>query len=78
MLAANGVSREIRGQLQSHGLAGIQARHYDGYDYMPEKRQALEKLFTVLRSRSGASGAVAKGSMDRRKVPSGALTVKSA
>lgn len=41
LLAANGVSREIRGHLQSHGLSGVQARHYDGHDYMAEKRMAL-------------------------------------
>jgi integrase len=44
LLAANGISREIRGHLQSHGLTGVQARHYDGHDYMPEKRHALEVL----------------------------------
>ena len=42
LLAASGVSREVRGHLQSHGLTGVQARHYDGHDYMPEKRAALE------------------------------------
>jgi integrase len=44
LLAANGVSREVRGHLQSHGLTGVQARHYDGHDYMPEKRRAIEVL----------------------------------
>jgi len=57
LLAANGVSREIRGQLQSHGLTGVQARHYDGHDYMPEKLQALEQLFAVLISKPRASAA---------------------
>ena len=42
LLAANGVSREVRGHLQSHGLTGVQARHYDGHDYMPEKHSAIE------------------------------------
>ena len=42
LLAASGVSREVRGHLQSHGLTGVQARHYDGHDYMPEKRKALK------------------------------------
>lgn len=55
LLAANGISREIRGQLQSHGLTGVQARHYDGHDYMPEKLQALELLFTVLDSKPKAN-----------------------
>ncbi len=44
LLAANRVSREIRGHVQSHGLTGIQARHYDAHDYMQEKREALELL----------------------------------
>lgn len=40
-LAALGVSSDVRAQLQSHGLGGIQARHYDKHDYMDEKRAAL-------------------------------------
>jgi len=44
LLAANRISREIRGHVQSHGLTGIQARHYDGHDYMLEKREALDVL----------------------------------
>jgi integrase len=44
LLAAKRVSREVRGYLQSHGLTGVQARHYDGHDYMAEKRGALECL----------------------------------
>lgn len=49
LLASLGTSREVRGHLQSHGLTGVQARHYDGHDYMPEKRQALEILHRQLR-----------------------------
>jgi integrase len=56
LLAANGVSREVRGHLQSHGLTGVQARHYDGHDYMPEKRLALEVLLRGLQQESGALG----------------------
>jgi integrase len=48
LLAANRISREIRGHVQSHGLTGIQARHYDGHDYMLEKRQALDVLVREL------------------------------
>jgi hypothetical protein len=44
LLAAKGVSREVRGHLQSHGLTGVQARHYDGHDYMPEKLGAIDIL----------------------------------
>ena len=41
-MAALGISSDVRAQIQSHGLGGIQARHYDRHDYMPEKRAALE------------------------------------
>lgn len=53
-LAAAGVSTEIRAQLQSHGLGGVQARHYDRHDYLSEKRAALETLRDI------AKGARAK------------------
>ncbi len=43
MLASLGISRDVRGQIQSHGLGGVQARHYDRHDYALEKRAALEK-----------------------------------
>ncbi len=42
MLAGMGVSRDLRAQILSHGLAGVQVRHYDRHDYMDEKRAALE------------------------------------
>lgn len=48
LLAASGVSLEHRGRLQSHGVSGVQARHYDGHEYMAEKRAALELLFREL------------------------------
>lgn len=40
-LAALGISKDVRAQLQSHGLGGVQARHYDRHDYAAEKRAAL-------------------------------------
>jgi integrase len=43
-LAALGVPMDVRAQLQSHGLGGIQARHYDRHDYADEKLEALERL----------------------------------
>jgi hypothetical protein len=48
LLAREGVSRDIRGHLQSHGLTGVQAKHYDGHDYIPEKRHALGLLATLV------------------------------
>jgi len=47
-LAAVGVTREDRSQLQSHGLGGVQSRHYDKHEYLSEKRAALETLYSVL------------------------------
>jgi hypothetical protein len=47
-LAAEGVGADVRAQLQSHGLSGVQARHYDRHDYLKEKRDALETLYRLL------------------------------
>ena len=48
LLASARISSDIRGRLQSHGISGVQARHYDGHDYIEEKRQALETLHRLL------------------------------
>ena len=34
--------------LESHRLFREQARHYDSYDYVREKREALDVLFGLL------------------------------
>lgn len=41
-MARIGFSKDIRAHLLSHGLSGIQERHYDRYDRIHEKREALE------------------------------------
>lgn len=73
LLASAGVSQDIRGRLQSHGIGGVQTRHYDGHDYLPEKRKALEKLFTLLDQR--ATTTTSRKSVARKRpalrVPSG-------
>jgi len=43
MLVSLGISRDIRAQLLSHGISGVQAVHYDRYSYIEEKRAALRK-----------------------------------
>ncbi|TFZ00960.1 integrase [Ramlibacter henchirensis] len=48
LLAEAGVSREIRGHLQSHGISGVQAVHYDAHTYLPEKCEALDALYRLL------------------------------
>lgn len=50
LLASLRVSTDTRGRLQSHGISGVQARHYDGHDYIDEKREALKALFAYLES----------------------------
>lgn len=54
LLAGAGVSREARGHLQSHGIGGVQARHYDANDYLNVKRNALEVLFAQLEETTGS------------------------
>lgn len=41
-LARMQIPKDVRGQIQSHGLGGIQDRHYDKHDYMLVKRDALD------------------------------------
>lgn len=52
-LAAAGVAPHIRAQLQSHGISGVQTKHYDRHDYMPEKRRALETLYRIITGKAG-------------------------
>jgi hypothetical protein len=40
-LARLKISKDIRAQLLSHGLGGVQDRHYDQHTYLDEKRLAL-------------------------------------
>lgn len=47
-LASLRVPKFIRGQLQSHGIGGVQDAHYDAYEYLDEKREALELLHRLL------------------------------
>ncbi len=59
MLASLGVSSDVRAHLQSHGLGGVQKRHYDRHEYALEKRSALELWATHLkRAKAGGTGTV--------------------
>jgi hypothetical protein len=62
-LAGAKISQADRGQLQSHGLGGVQSRHYDRYEYLSEKRAALEALHHLV------AGTTAKVTPIRRKRP---------
>jgi integrase len=37
-----GISKSIRYRLQNHSLQDVSSKHYDRYEYMPEKRRASE------------------------------------
>lgn len=43
MLAGLGINSDIRAQLLSHGLGGVQQRNYDKHNYMAEKAAALAR-----------------------------------
>lgn len=37
-----GIDKAIRDRIQNHSLQDVSSKHYDRYDYLPEKRQALK------------------------------------
>ena len=37
-----GISKEIRDRLQNHALQDVSSLHYDRYDYLKEKRAAMD------------------------------------
>jgi integrase len=59
MLQKLGVDKEVRAHLLSHGRSqGVQGKHYERYDFLPEKRAALERwarhLQTVIEGKKKA------------------------
>ncbi len=50
-----GISKEIRDRIQNHALDDVASKHYDRYDYLAEKRVAMEQwnknLIDALRGR---------------------------
>jgi hypothetical protein len=59
LLASARIQSDHRGRLQSHGIGGVQSRHYDGHDYLDEKRHALVTLFKLLEGKPVRSAKVA-------------------
>jgi integrase len=57
MLAGLKVSSDVRAQLLSHGLGGVQQRHYNMHEYALEKKQALEKWARHLEKLRAGEGA---------------------
>jgi integrase len=62
MLAELGISRDIRAQLLSHGISGVQAVHYDRYSYTKEKRAALVKWERYLKQ-------ITSGEEEKKVIP---------
>lgn len=60
-LSAAGVQPSEMAQLQSHGLGGVQQRHYNKYGYLQEKRAALETLYHLLTGKDGTVTAIKRG-----------------
>lgn len=56
MLVGLGVSKEIRAQLLSHGIGGVQDAHYDRHSYIEEKRNALTLWEAKLAELEGKKG----------------------
>ncbi|MEY2342482.1 tyrosine-type recombinase/integrase [Acidithiobacillus sp. IBUN Pt1247-S3] len=54
-MARMGFSKDLRAHLLSHGLSGIQERHYDRYDRLQEKREAIGKWEDHLESLASRS-----------------------
>ena len=52
-LQAAGIPSEVRAHLQSHGLGGVQNKHYAKHDFAAEKRQALERLHALCQPLAG-------------------------
>jgi integrase len=65
-LAALGISRDTRAQILSHGLGGVQAKHYDRHDYLPEKAAALTAWAAHLDAKPAANVAPIRGRARRR------------
>ena len=38
----NDLSKELRDRIQNHSFNDVSSKHYDRWEYLPEKRKALE------------------------------------
>ena len=68
MLASLKVPSDVRAQLLSHGLGGVQNRHYDHHDYALEKKQALERWARHLTTLTAGEKGTVVGLRERKKL----------
>lgn len=52
LLSKADFSKEHRGRLQSHGISGVQDKHYDGNDFFRPKLEALKALHACLEGKT--------------------------
>ncbi len=76
-LASLGIGREVRAQLQSHGLGGVQDRHYDDHDDTPEKRAALQALVDLPDAEPASNVTPIHGGCGMRRASRGSLRLMS-
>lgn len=50
-----GISKSVRDRLQNHALGDVSSKHYDMWEYLPEKRAALSAWREALADKSGWS-----------------------
>ncbi|WP_274005079.1 tyrosine-type recombinase/integrase [Vibrio parahaemolyticus] len=50
-----GISKSLRDRLQNHALNDVSSKHYDRYEYLPEKSIALESWEQKLNSQHGSN-----------------------
>lgn len=43
LMGRAGIAKETRDRLQNHNLGDVSSKHYDRFDYLPEKKEALSR-----------------------------------
>ncbi|QIR05249.1 tyrosine-type recombinase/integrase [Salinivibrio costicola] len=54
-----GISKSLRDRIQNHALNDVSSKHYDRYEYLPEKRRALESWEQRLNENTTVTNVVA-------------------
>jgi hypothetical protein len=42
LMGKAGISKEMRDRIQNHTVSDVSGKHYDQYEYMPEKTKAMK------------------------------------
>lgn len=58
LMGEQGIDKSIRDRIQNHALNDVSSKHYDRYDYLTEKRRALEKWESKLNRVSDMSNVI--------------------